>query len=173
MKKKFLNVKKAQKFIWILKINKLIFKMEWKDTSPVYLLHNFNYLLRIINVFAFFNMVDFFRFLLLCRKVWENRQLGAAYALGQSSFFKKYERKNLKFFIWSWENYFRNFWPSLIEKIGIPFFKKNRSHFQETKVVFCSKFFCIKIGKTEFSFLINGSDSSSKYRRIHFKWISR
>ena len=29
-------------------------------------------------------------------------------------------------------------------------------------------FFSIEIGKTEFSFLINGSDNSSKYQRIHF-----
>ena len=29
-------------------------------------------------------------------------------------------------------------------------------------------FFSIKIGKTEFSFLINGSDNSSKYQRIYF-----
>ena len=28
--------------------------------------------------------------------------------------------------------------------------------------------FSIKIGKTEFSFLINGSDNSSKYQRINF-----
>ena len=30
------------------------------------------------------------------------------------------------------------------------------------------KLFFIEIGKTEFSFLINGSDISSKYQRIHF-----
>ena len=29
-------------------------------------------------------------------------------------------------------------------------------------------FFSIKISKTEFSFLINGSEISSKYQRIHF-----
>ena len=28
-------------------------------------------------------------------------------------------------------------------------------------------FFFIKIGKTEFSFSINGSDNSSEYQRIH------
>ena len=27
----------------------------------------------------------------------------------------------------------------------------------------------MKIDRTEFSFLINGSDNSSKYQRIHFK----
>ena len=27
----------------------------------------------------------------------------------------------------------------------------------------------MKIGRTEFSFLINGSDNSSQYQRIHFK----
>ena len=31
-----------------------------------------------------------------------------------------------------------------------------------------SKFFSSEIGKTEFSFLINGSDNSSKYQRILF-----
>ena len=39
--------------------------------------------------------------------------LGPAYALGQSSFFKKYER-----------NDFSNLCPSLIEKIRFPFYKK-------------------------------------------------
>ena len=34
--------------------------------------------------------------------------------------------------------------------------------------MFCSKFFSVKIGKTEFSFSINGADNSSKYQRIHF-----
>ena len=29
-------------------------------------------------------------------------------------------------------------------------------------------FFSIKTGKTEFSFLINGSDNSSKYQSTHF-----
>ena len=84
--------------------------------------------------------------------------LGSVYALGHSSFFKKYERKNLEFFTWSWENDFGNLCPSLIEKIGFPF-KKNIPYFQEPKYIFCSKFFSIKIGKTEFSFLINGSDN--------------
>ena len=42
--------------------------------------------------------------------------------LGQSSFFKKYERKNLEFFTWSLENDFSNLCPSLIEKIRFPFF---------------------------------------------------
>ena len=57
-------------------------------------------------------------------KVGESRQSSPAYALGQSSFFEKYEKKNLKFFTWSWENDFGNFCPSLIKKIGFPFFKK-------------------------------------------------
>ena len=56
--------------------------------------------------------------------------------------------------------------PSLIEKIGFPFL--NKIDLQETKVNFCSKFFSIKIGEVEFSFLINGSNNSSKYQRIHF-----
>ena len=47
------------------------------------------------------------------------------------------------------------------EKIGFPFFKRQKS-------IFCLKFFSIKIGKTEFLFLINRSDNSSKYQRIYF-----
>ena len=54
------------------------------------------------------------------------------------------------------------------KKMDFPSWKKNKLYFQETKVNFCSKFFSIKIGKTEFSFLINESDNSSKYQRIHF-----
>ena len=68
--------------------------------------------------------------------VGESRQPGPAYALGQSSLFKKYERKNLEFFTWSWENDFGNRCSSLIEKIVLPLFERNRPHFQETKVNF-------------------------------------
>ena len=99
--------------------------------------------------------------------VGERRLLWPGYALGQSSFFKKYERNNFEFFTWSWENDFGNLCQSLIKKIGFPFWK-NRPDFQETKVIFCSKFFSIKIGKTEFSFIMNGSENSSKYPRIYF-----
>ena len=67
--------------------------------------------------------------------------LGPAYALGQSSFFKKYEKNNFEFFTWSWENDFGNLCPSLIAKIGYPFFQKNKPHFQETKVNFLFKVF--------------------------------
>ena len=66
------------------------------------------------------------------------------------------------------KNDFGNLCRSLIEKIGFPFFKKNRPHFQETKLNFLFNFFSIKIGKTEFSFFINVSDNLSKYQRIHF-----
>ena len=93
--------------------------------------------------------------------------LGPAYALGLSSFFKKYEWKNLEFFTLSSQNDFGNLCSSLIEQIGFPFFEKNRPHFQETKVNFLFKVFN-KIGKTEFSFLINRSDHSSKHQRIHY-----
>ena len=51
-------------------------------------------------------------------------RVGPAYALGQSSFFEKYERKNIEFFTWSWENDFGYLCPSLFDKIEIPFFKK-------------------------------------------------
>ena len=44
--------------------------------------------------------------------------LGPAHALGQSSSFKKYERKNLEFFTWS-----------LNEKIGFFVFKKKTSYY--------------------------------------------
>ena len=40
--------------------------------------------------------------------------------------------------------------------------------FKREKANFFSNFFSIKIGKTEFSFLINRSDNSSKYQKIHF-----
>ena len=56
---------------------------------------------------------------------------------------------------------------NLIEKIEFPFFKKIYLNFKRQKYIFCSKFFS-KIGKTEFRFLINGSDNSSKYQRIYF-----
>ena len=46
-----------------------------------------------------------------------------------------------------------NLYPSLIEKIGFPSFKRNTTHFQGTKLNFCLKFLSIKIGITEFSFL--------------------
>ena len=62
----------------------------------------------------------------------ETVYLWCQYALGQSFFFQKYERKNLEFFAWSWENDFVDLCPSLIEKIGFPFFKKNWPHFRET-----------------------------------------
>ena len=65
--------------------------------------------------------------------------LGLAYALSRSSYFKRYETKNLEFFKWSWENDFGNLCRSLIEKIWFPF--KKRSHFQETKVNFLFKVF--------------------------------
>ena len=55
-----------------------------------------------------------------------------------------------------------------MEKIGFPFLKKIDLIFKGQKYIFCLKFFSIQIGKTEFSFLINGSDNSSKYQRIHF-----
>ena len=42
-------------------------------------------------------------------------------ALGQSSFYKKYKKKNLEFFTWSWKNDFGNLCQSLIEKIGFHF----------------------------------------------------
>ena len=60
-----------------------------------------------------------------------------AYALGQSSFLKKNERKNLEFL----KNDFGKLCPSVIEKIGFPFFKKNGPHFQKTKVKFLFKVF--------------------------------
>ena len=52
----------------------------------------------------------------------------------------------------------RKDWISLLEKKDLIFKRQ----------IFRSKFFSIKIGKTEFSFLINGPDNSSKYQRIHF-----
>ena len=45
---------------------------------------------------------------------------GEAAALGHSSFFKKYERKNLELFTWSWENFFDNFC-----QINVEFIKNN------------------------------------------------
>ena len=98
----------------------------------------------------------------------ESVALGRRMPRANRIFFKKYERKNLEFFTWSWENYISYLSPNLIEKIGFSFFQKNRPHGQETKVIFCSKFFFINIDKTEFSFLINGSEKTSKYQRIHF-----
>ena len=50
--------------------------------------------------------------------------LGPSYALDQSYFFQKYEKKNLEFFTRSWESDFGNLCLSLIETIGFPFFKK-------------------------------------------------
>ena len=45
--------------------------------------------------------------------------------------------------------------------------KKKDLIFKKQKYIFCPKFLCIKIGKTEFSLLITGSENSSKYQRIH------
>ena len=84
--------------------------------------------------------------------VGESRQPWVGICLGPIVFFfKKYERKNLEIFTGSSEKDFGNLCPSLVGKIGFSFFKKNKTHFQETKVNFvCLKFFSIKIGKTEF-----------------------
>ena len=56
----------------------------------------------------------------------------------------------------------------LSKKLDFPPLKKTDLIFKKQKKDFCSKFFSVKIGKTEFSFLINGSNNSSKYQRIHF-----
>ena len=66
---------------------------------------------------------------------WQRRvgSLGLAYSLGQSSLFKKYERKNLEFFIWSWKTDFGKLCPSLIEKVGFLFFKKKYLIFKRQK----------------------------------------
>ena len=53
------------------------------------------------------------------------------------------------------------------KKLNFPV-KKIDLIFKRQKYIFCSKFFSIKIGKTEFSFLINGSDNLSKYQRVYF-----
>ena len=74
------------------------------------------------------------------RRVGESQQPWAGVCLGPIVFFKKYERKNLEIFTWSWENDFGNLCPILIGKIGFPF-KKNRPHFQETNVNFLFKVF--------------------------------
>ena len=63
----------------------------------------------------------------------ESDCLAPAYALVQSSFFQKYERKNLEFFTWSSENDFGNLCLSLIEKIGFPFFEKMNLIFKTQK----------------------------------------
>ena len=40
--------------------------------------------------------------------------------------------------------------------------------FKIQKEIFRLKFFSTKIGKTEYLFLINGTDNLSKYQRINF-----
>ena len=72
------------------------------------------------------------------------------YALRQSAFFKTYERKNLEFFIWCRESDFGYLYPSLIEKIGFSFLKKNRPHFQGTKVNFLFSFSLLELEKLNF-----------------------
>ena len=61
--------------------------------------------------------------------------------LGQSSFFKKYERKNLEFCTGNRESDFGNLYLRLIEKIGFPFFKKKVLIFKGQKYIFGSWFF--------------------------------
>ena len=85
--------------------------------------------------------------------VGKSRQSWTAYALGQSSFLKKSERKDLEFSTWSWENDFDNLCPSLFEKIGFSFFKKKLTSFSRDK----SKFFVqsislFKLAKLHFYF---------------------
>ena len=56
---------------------------------------------------------------------WKKKNIrGESAALGQSSSFKKYARKNLEFLTRNWENDFGNLCPSLIEKIKFFFLKK-------------------------------------------------
>ena len=59
----------------------------------------------------------------------------------ESSFFKKYEKKNLEFFTWIWENDVGNLCLSLIDESVFSAFKKNRPDFQEKKVNFLFKVF--------------------------------
>ena len=87
--------------------------------------------------------------------------------LGPLVCFQNYERKNLDFFTCGRESYLGNLYPSLIEKIGFPFWKKIKRIFKGQKKFCSSKFLPIKIDKTELSFLKNGSDNSSKCQRIH------
>ena len=54
------------------------------------------------------------------------------------------------------------------KKLDLPSLTKIDLIFKRQKKIYGSKFFSIKIGKTELSFVINGSDNSSKYQRIHF-----
>ena len=69
----------------------------------------------------------------------ESAALGRRIPWANHLFLKKYERRNLEFFTWSWENDFVNLYPSWIGKIGFFFFKKNWPHFQETTVIFLFK----------------------------------
>ena len=77
------------------------------------------------------------------RKPWANRFF----------FFKKYEKKNLQFFTWSWNNDFGYLCPSLIEKIGFPFFKKKKTSFSRDKSkFFIQSFSLLKLAKLNFHF---------------------
>ena len=53
----------------------------------------------------------------------ESATLGRRTPWANRLYFKKYERKNLEFFTWNWENDFGNLCPSLIGKIEFLFFK--------------------------------------------------
>ena len=99
----------------------------------------------------------------------QNREVGSfvqTYASDHSSFFKTYQRKNLEYFIWPRASHFDNL-RLCLQKLDFPSLKK-RTHFQGAKVIFCSKIFSNKIGRTKFSFLKNGSNNSSEYQRINF-----
>ena len=88
-----------------------------------------------LNYFRFCGIFKwiFIQNIFLHETVYRKVGLGPAYALGDSSFFKKYERKNREFFTWRRKSDFGNLYPSLIEKIEFPFFWKKDLIFKGQK----------------------------------------
>ena len=95
-------------------------------------------------------------FFFMCFNVGESRQPWAGVCLAPITCFQKVWKEK------TWIFYTK------LRKLDSPSLKKIDLIFKRRKYIFCSKFFSIKIGKTEFSFLINGSDNSGKYQRIDF-----
>ena len=111
----------AKKLYGFWKLNKYMWNIK-KVRLPDYLLYNYFY-----SHFAFryyYYYYYYAKFSFTTSKFFEKPSKGVSAALGQLSFLKKYERKNLESFTWSRESNFGNIYPSLTEKIRFPIFKK-------------------------------------------------